>query len=88
MRSAPTEGAARMMPSPVGPTLRMSVAYIGSRATAPPKSTANMSSVMAARMTFAGPHEAQALFERIQRGGFARKGNMAAADHAEQHHVR
>ncbi len=41
---APTPGALRSRPSPQGPVLRISLAYTGSSATAPPSRTANMSS--------------------------------------------
>ena len=44
--SAPTDGAVRSTPRPTGPTWRMSVAKIGSRAIAPPKKTANRSSAI------------------------------------------
>ena len=44
--SAPIDGAVRSTPRPAGPTWRMSVAKIGSRAIAPPKNTANRSSAI------------------------------------------
>ncbi len=51
--SAPIDGAARMIPKPSGPTFKISVAYTGSSVTAPPSSTANISSVIAASSSFA-----------------------------------
>ena len=45
--SAPTAGAARSNPRPVGPTCRISFANIGNSAVAPPSSTANKSSEIA-----------------------------------------
>src|SRR5450432_798768 len=48
--TAPIDGAARSQPKPSAPTCRMSFAYTGRSVVAPPKSTANMSSVIAARM--------------------------------------
>src|SRR6185312_2951506 len=50
--NAPIDGAARSHPNPAGPTCKMSFAKIGSSVVAPPKSTANRSSVIAARITF------------------------------------
>ena len=47
MATAPTPGALRRIPSPAAPTFRISRAYTGSSATAPPSSTANRSSEMA-----------------------------------------
>ena len=44
--SAPIDGAVRRMPSPTGPTCRMSIAKTGSSAMAPPKKTANRSSAI------------------------------------------
>ena len=44
MRTAPTAGAARNRPRPQGPTIKMSLANRGSKAVAPPSSTANKSS--------------------------------------------
>ena len=48
--AAPTAGAARRNPEPTGPTCRTSLAKAGSRAVAPPKSTANRSSDMEPRI--------------------------------------
>ena len=50
--SAPTAGAARSTPSPQGPVCRMSRAYIGISAVAPPSSTANMSSEIVPRIAW------------------------------------
>ena len=50
--SAPTAGAARRSPRPVGPTSRMSFAKTGRSATAPPRSTAKRSSEIAPSRTF------------------------------------
>ena len=47
---APTATALRSTPSPNGPVCRIDFAKSGRRATAPPKSTANRSSVIAPRM--------------------------------------
>ena len=44
-------GAARSQPSPDAPTCRMSVAKIGSSATAPPKNTASRSRLSALRIS-------------------------------------
>ena len=49
--SAPTATALRSTPSPNGPVCRIDCAKSGSSATAPPKSTAKRSSVIAPRMT-------------------------------------
>ena len=46
-KSAPTAGALRSTPRPVGPTCRIERANNGSRATAPPNSTASRSSMIA-----------------------------------------
>ena len=51
VRSAPTAGALRSRPSPAGPTKRMSRAYTGSSAVAPPNRTANRSNDTAPRTT-------------------------------------
>ena len=45
--SAPMAGAARNKPRPQGPTIKISLANMGSKAVAPPNSTANKSSEMA-----------------------------------------
>ncbi len=50
--NAPMPGAARIQPSPIGPQCRILSAKIGSKAVAPPSSTATMSSVIVARITF------------------------------------
>ena len=52
MRVAPMAGAARNRPKPSSPTCRMSRAKTGSRAVAPPSSTANRSSEMAPNTIF------------------------------------
>ena len=52
IRIEPAKGAARMMPNPSGPTLKISLAKTGSMATAPPKSTANISSDNAPSITW------------------------------------
>ncbi|MNF92164.1 hypothetical protein D3C84_748010 [compost metagenome] len=49
--SAPTAGAERSRPRPQGPVSRMSLANTGSRAVAPPSSTAKRSREMAPRMS-------------------------------------
>ncbi len=48
---APTAGAERSRPRPQGPVSRMSLANTGSRAVAPPRSTANRSSEIAPKMS-------------------------------------
>ena len=50
--TAPTPPAARNQPSPIGPTCRISCAYTGSSATAPPSNTANISSEIDPSTTF------------------------------------
>ena len=50
--AAPTPGAVRSSPSPHGPVCRISRAYTGRSATAPPSSTANRSSEIAPRISF------------------------------------
>lgn len=50
MANAPMAGAARSQPSPSAPVWRMSLANIGSSAVAPPRNTANKSSVIVAKM--------------------------------------
>src|ERR1043165_7494108 len=47
--AAPTPGAVRSTPSPVGPTCNTSRANTGSKAVAPPNNTANRSSEIAPR---------------------------------------
>ncbi len=49
--AAPTPGAARSRPRPSGPTCRISLAYAGRSAVAPPKRTAKRSIEIAPRMT-------------------------------------
>ncbi|MNC32556.1 hypothetical protein D3C75_809180 [compost metagenome] len=49
--NAPTAGAERNRPRPIGPVSRMSLANTGSNAVAPPNNTANRSSEMAPRMS-------------------------------------
>ena len=49
--AAPTAGALRNRPRPIGPTCRMSRANTGSSAVAPPSSTANRSSEIAPKTT-------------------------------------
>ena len=49
---APTEGAVRSRPRPMGPTPRMSLAKTGSRAMAPPKKTAKRSRAIEASSTW------------------------------------
>src|SRR5580658_4784331 len=49
---APTAGALRSNPSPHGPVCKISCAYAGSSATAPPSSTANKSSEIEPNTTF------------------------------------
>src|SRR5580700_3686527 len=53
MVAAPIPGAQRSKPSPQGPVIRISLAYTGSSATAPPSSTANRSSEIDPRLNFA-----------------------------------
>src|ERR1035437_9136666 len=53
MITAPVPGAPRRIPNPVAPTPRMSFANTGISATAPPSSTANMSSEIAPNVIFA-----------------------------------
>src|ERR1035437_2451485 len=53
MITAPVPGAPRRIPNPVAPTPRMSFANTGISATAPPSSTANMSSEIAPSVIFA-----------------------------------
>ena len=50
--NAPIPGAARIQPSPIGPQCKIWSAKIGRSAVAPPRRTANMSSVIVARITF------------------------------------
>ena len=77
--SAPAPGAARSQPRPAGPTPRMSLAKIGSSATAPPNSTPNRSSVMAARnsglsRTNRKPANTSLALRRLAAGGGRRTG--------------
>ncbi len=84
MVRAPSDGAARSQPRPTGPTPRMSLAKIGSRATAPPRSTAKRSSVIAARKTGlwrmkAKPANRSALASSRPSGLGLRAGSVASA---------
>ena len=52
MKMEPMSEAAFSQPKPSGPTLRISLAYTGTIATAPPNNTANRSRVMAPSTSF------------------------------------
>ena len=52
VKKAPIAGAALKTPNPSEPTFKISIAKIGNKATAPPKSTATISSVIAPKIAF------------------------------------
>jgi hypothetical protein len=56
---AQRHGRPQYCPAPAGPTCKISLAYTGSSATAPPNSTANKSSAIAPRITWLPKHKAQ-----------------------------
>src|SRR5215467_12283540 len=81
---APTAGAERSTPRPTGPVPRMSRAYTGKSAVAPPRSTAKRSRDMVLRST-ATPDEADPGEDGGERDGLARARRPLDADGCRAH---
>ncbi len=77
----PMGSAALSQPSPPGPTCRMSLAYTGSNAVAPPSSTANRSSVIVPRITGV-PKTKRRPTPRVRQGHALRFDDFGASAHA------
>ena len=80
--SAPTAGALRRMPSPTGPTWRISRAKTGASAIAPPKRTAKRSSVIAPSSIRVRQHEPDAVREPGEAGRLLDRCGRASASAA------